>query len=93
MESGDAFGEISFLLATPATADVVAITDVSVLEISAEAIQRLIRQRPGVAAVLYRSLAAELARRLVKMSDRIAQEPSPIEGSPTGIAVVITAMA
>ncbi len=86
MEAGDAFGEISFLLATPTSADVVATTDVSVLEISAEAIQRLFRQRPGVAAALYRSLAAELARRLVRLSDHVAQEHSSVERSRASIA-------
>jgi len=72
MKPGDAFGEISFILGTVASADVVAVTDVSVLELSKEAMERLFRQRPSVVASLYRSLAAELARRLVRVSERVA---------------------
>jgi CRP/FNR family transcriptional regulator, cyclic AMP receptor protein len=71
MTVGEVFGEISFILAAPASADVVARTDVSVLEISTETIRRLFKQRPSVAAALYRSLAAELARRLVRLSGRV----------------------
>ena len=71
MTVGEVFGEISFVLAAPASADVVAKTDVSLLEISTETIRRLFKQRPSVAAALYRSLAAELARRLVRISDRV----------------------
>jgi CRP-like cAMP-binding protein len=71
MGVGEVFGEISFILAAPASADVVAKTDVSVLEISMETSRRLFKQRPSVAAALYRSLAAELARRLVRISGRV----------------------
>lgn len=71
MKVGEVFGEISFVLGLPASADVVAKTDVSVLEISAETIRRLFKQRPSVAAALYRSLAAELARRVVRLSERV----------------------
>ena len=71
MDVGEVFGEISFILARPASADVVAKTDVSVLEISLETVRRLFKQRPSVAAALYRSLAAVLARRLVQLSDRV----------------------
>jgi CRP/FNR family transcriptional regulator, cyclic AMP receptor protein len=71
MTVGEVFGEISFILGAPASADVVAKTEVSVLEISTETIRRLFKQRPSVAAALYRSLAAELARRLVRLSGRV----------------------
>ena len=75
MAVGEVFGEISFILATPASADVMAKTEVSVLEISPETIRRLFQQRPSVAAALYRSLAAERARRVVRLSARIADAP------------------
>jgi CRP-like cAMP-binding protein len=71
LEPGEAFGEISFVLGIEASADVVASTDVSILEISEATIRSLFKQRPSVAAALYRSLAAELARRLVTTSKRL----------------------
>jgi CRP-like cAMP-binding protein len=71
LETGEVFGEISFVLGVEASADVVASTDISVLEISEATIRRLFKQRPSVAAALYRSLAAELARRLVATSKRL----------------------
>ena len=72
LKPGEVFGEVSFILGGRASADVVASTDVSVLEISQETIRRLFKQRPSVAAALYRSLAAELARRLVRISERVS---------------------
>jgi extracellular factor (EF) 3-hydroxypalmitic acid methyl ester biosynthesis protein len=71
LEPGEVFGEISFMLGVEASADVIASTDISVLEISEATIRRLFKQRPSVAAALYRSLAAELARRLVTTSKRL----------------------
>jgi CRP-like cAMP-binding protein len=71
LEPGEVFGEISFVLGVESSADVVASTDVSVLEISETTIRSLFKQRPNVAAALYRSLAAELARRLVTTSARL----------------------
>jgi extracellular factor (EF) 3-hydroxypalmitic acid methyl ester biosynthesis protein len=71
LEPGEVFGEISFLLGVEASADVVASTEVSVLAISEVTIRRLFKQRPGVAAALYRSLALELARRLLTTSKRL----------------------
>jgi len=62
--SGDIFGEISFIQNARASADVVATTEVSVLTLTEAVIAELFRERPGLAASLYRSLAAELAQRL-----------------------------
>ena len=71
LETGEVFGEISFVLGVQASADVIASTDVSVLDLSESTIRRLLKQRPSVAAALYRSLAAELAKRVVRTSDRL----------------------
>jgi CRP-like cAMP-binding protein len=68
--SADIFGEISFIRTERASADVVATTDVSVLTLTEAVIQELFKERPGLAAGLYRSLAAELAQRLRATSAR-----------------------
>ena len=47
-----------------------ATTDVSVLTLTEAVIQELFKERPGLAAGLYRSLAAELAQRLRATSAR-----------------------
>jgi CRP-like cAMP-binding protein len=68
--SADIFGEISFIRTERASADVVATTDVSVLTLTEAVIQELFKERPGLAAGLYRALAAELAQRLRATSAR-----------------------
>jgi CRP-like cAMP-binding protein len=68
--SGDIFGEMSFIRNERASADVVAMTDVSVLTLTEAVINELFEERPGLAAGLYRSLAAELAHRLGTASAR-----------------------
>lgn len=68
--SGDIFGEMSYIQNARASADVVATTDVTVLTLTDAVIQELFKERPGLAAGLYRSLAAELARRLRAASAR-----------------------
>ena len=68
--SGDNFGEISFIRTERASAYVVATTDVSVLTLTEAVIQELFKERRGLAAGLYRSLAAELAQRLRATSAR-----------------------
>jgi CRP-like cAMP-binding protein len=66
---GDVFGEMAFIQGSSASADVVATADVQLLTLSEAQVESLFKQRPGLAAGLYRSLAAELARRLRKTSD------------------------
>jgi CRP-like cAMP-binding protein len=68
--SGDIFGEMSFIQNVRASADVVATTDVTVLTLTEAVIKELFKERPGLAAGLYRSLAAELAQRLRLASAR-----------------------
>ena len=70
--SGDIFGEMSFVQNVRASADVIAIADVTVLTLTEAVIRELCKERPGLAAGLYRSLAAELARRLRAISARYA---------------------
>ena len=62
--SGDIFGEMSFIQNVRASADVIATTNVTVLTLTKPVIDELFKERPGLAAVLYRSLAAELAQKL-----------------------------
>ena len=68
--SGDIFGEMSFIQGARASADVVATADVTVLTLTDAVINELFKERPGLAAGLYRSLAAELAQRLRATSAR-----------------------
>ena len=68
--SGDIFGEMSFIQGARASADVVATADVTVLTLTGAVINELFKERPGLAAGLYRSLAAELAQRLRATSAR-----------------------
>ena len=68
--SCDIFGEMSFIQGACASADVVATTDVTVLTLTDAVIRELFKERPGLAAGLYRSLAAELAQRLRATSAR-----------------------
>jgi len=70
--SGDIFAEMSFIQNVRTSADVVATTDVTVLTLTEAVIGELFRERPGLAAGLYRSLAAELAQRLRALSARYA---------------------
>ena len=66
---GDIFGEMAFIDGSSASADVIATADVNLLTLSEAQVAALFKQRPGLAAGLYRSLAAELARRLRKTSE------------------------
>ena len=68
--SGDVFGEMSFIQNVDASADVVAITNVTVLTLTDAVIKELFQERPGLAASLHRSLAVELAQRLLAASAR-----------------------
>lgn len=62
--AGDTFGEIGFLTRTPRTADVVARTNAEILVLSGDALERLMREEPAIAAKVLRNIAEELARRI-----------------------------
>lgn len=62
--AGDTFGEIGFLTRTPRTADVLARTDAEILVLSGDALERLMREEPAIAAKVMRNIAEELAIRL-----------------------------
>ena len=70
--SGDVYGEMSFIQISGASADVTATTEGSTLTLTEAQLDELFRTRPGLAAGLYRSLAAELSRRLRALSDQFA---------------------
>lgn len=62
LRAGDLFGEVSYLDGTPASASVVARTEVSAVVL--EDLDELLAQEPALAAGVYRSLAVVLAGRL-----------------------------
>ena len=63
---------MSFVQISGASADVTATTDGTTLTLTEVQLDELFRERPGLAAGLYRSLAAELSRRLRALSERFA---------------------
>lgn len=71
LSEGDIFGEVSFIDGSAASADVVATGPVTLLTVTHHNVEELFRDRPTVAAALYRSLALVLARRLRQTSLRV----------------------
>jgi DNA-binding NtrC family response regulator/ferredoxin len=63
-QPGDLFGEISFLTGrpSPANAEVIAETECSVLGVSSEAFQRILRENPDFTLDLMKNLAAKIMR-------------------------------
>jgi hypothetical protein len=64
MTAGDVFGEISFLLESPRTADVYAATDARILSLSESNLRELIASKPTIAGKLLLNISKILARRL-----------------------------
>lgn len=69
---GDISPKMSFVDGAAASAEVVAVGPVVTLTLTEEHVDELFRDRPDLAATLYRSLAFELARRLRRTSARVA---------------------
>ena len=65
---GDILGEMSFLTREPASASVIAVTEVDAICLSHEDIREFILEEPGFAGRFYRSLAILLAHRLATTS-------------------------
>ena len=63
---GDIFGEMAFLLGTPRSADIYAVTDdVKVLSLSESEIRKIIDSDPEVAARLMLNVSKMLCRRML----------------------------
>jgi GNAT superfamily N-acetyltransferase len=62
--AGDTFGEIGFLTSSPRTANVIAQTELEVLILTGEFMERILKLRPGIAAKVALNLSKELAARL-----------------------------
>lgn len=72
LEVGQMFGEMSFVENAPASADVVAHTDCTLLFVTPEHIFSLVDREPSFGARFYQFLAALLSRRLRDMNQRVA---------------------
>jgi CRP-like cAMP-binding protein len=73
LEKDDICGEMAFVQNGVASASVVAQMDVAADEISVRDLQQMTDTYPGLAARLYRSLAAILVQRLVHTSAELAR--------------------
>lgn len=67
---GDFFGEISLLDHGPRSADVVANKDSTVLKITSEAIQKILKEAPAAAAPFLSALSRSVASRLRQLTKR-----------------------
>jgi CRP/FNR family cyclic AMP-dependent transcriptional regulator len=77
LEAGDAFGEIALLGRTPRSATVEAMQNTVLIQITADALQRLMSEQPALAAQFLFHLAKNLGRELndltVKLRTRSEQ--------------------
>lgn len=69
--AGAVFGEMSFLDGSTTSASVTAAEATVVLELSRECLDRVMEQNPALAAKLWRGLAVELKRRLVRTNELV----------------------
>jgi len=77
LESGDLFGEVSFLQGETTTASVITVSDVEVLALDKPALDHLLQDSPAFAARFFQHLAVVLSGRL---RDTLAALPAlPIE--------------
>ena len=73
LESGDLFGEVSFLQGETTTATVVAASDIEVLALDKPALDHLLQDSPAFAARFFQHLAVVLSARL---RDTMAAAPA-----------------
>ena len=78
LERGDLIGEVVLFRGGERTADVIAETDVRMLQFSDECLRRIEHRYPRIGARLYQNLGLILADRLADLTDRL----SPINPSP-----------
>jgi CRP/FNR family transcriptional regulator, cyclic AMP receptor protein len=73
LEAGQTFGEMSFMDASRTTATVTASELVEIYEISREAVEKLLTERPNIGVKLWKNIAHMLKRRLTKANEVIDQ--------------------
>jgi CRP-like cAMP-binding protein len=73
LNEGDFFGEMSFLGLAQRTATVVASNSGELLELNAEGMDALSRERPDIVVTLYRNMMRELALRLQRSTEDMKQ--------------------
>lgn len=71
MRSGSLVGELAFYRAVPRSADVTADTAAVVMVLSEEALERMTREQPELAAKLHRQVARQMAGRVAHLVDAV----------------------
>lgn len=71
LETGQTFGEMSFMDGSPTTATATAVVQTEVLEISRNAVDHLLAENPDLGVKLWRNLALDLKQRLAKTNEMI----------------------
>lgn len=71
--AGETFGEMSFMDGSRTTASVTAKEPTEVLEITREAVDRLLDDQPGLGVKFWRNLALDLKQRLTRTNEVIDQ--------------------
>lgn len=73
VEPGEVLGELALLDGSPRSVHATAETDVSARELSSEQITRLSEDHPAIATMLFRALGQDVARKLRRTNDRLAE--------------------
>ncbi len=76
--AGDVFGEMALLTGEHRTADVVALTDVTAIEISKDALQPIIKDQPDLAATITRRVMERRARLSELQAEEVEEEERTI---------------
>jgi len=72
IKPGEVIGEMSFAGNFPATATVIAATDVAAIKIDKAKLMTLLDTDPALGMAVFRSIASTMARRLMQITERFA---------------------
>lgn len=80
LEPGDFFGEMALFTGEARTADVVALEELEVLELTKTAVERLLRENAGLAGSFSDVIASRQAR-LAELNREVREKDAPLRGS------------